>query len=289
MNEASRRSYEETEALAAELNLPMVSHEGSLWNYAKKCWRARHFAYQFAVSKIIASSSVNRLGLLWEFLTPLMTAAMYYLAFGVLLGTRKDSQNFVFFLIAGVFTYNLFLESFNESARALVRNRELANNIRFPAILIPASAAIQAMLRSLPTTILLIPVAIFTGEHFNWTWLLLPFQLITTVLFGAGLGILISRPMRAIPDIAEALPIVLRVVMFTSGIFFDINIRYGSAPEPLRSIVMNQPIALLLNTTRGLFINADLPNHVQLLSLAGGTVVLVFLGFFVYWRAERHG
>ena len=123
--------------------------------------------------KIIANSSQNRLGLFWEFLNPLLTAAMYYVAFGLLLGTRKDSPNFIFFLIAGVLTFNLFVQSFQGSAKALILDRELAANLRFPAILIPIASSIQALLRSLPTMTLIIPVALLTGVTFSWSWLLL--------------------------------------------------------------------------------------------------------------------
>ena len=95
--------------------------------------------------------------------------------------------------------------------------------------------------------------------------------------------------MARIRDLTEVLPIVTRVIMFTSGIFFDVTTRFDSIPEPFRSIAINSPVALLLDTTRGLFIPADLPNQSQLIGLIGGTVVLTFLGVVLFWRGERRG
>lgn len=282
-------SFDAAKKRAAELGLVRVDHVRGLGAYIKETWQTRHFTFQFAVSKIIANSSQNRLGLFWEFLNPLLTAAMYYVAFGLLLGTRKDSPNFIFFLIAGVLTFNLFVQSFQGSAKALILDRELAANLRFPAILIPIASSIQALLRSLPTMTLIIPVALLTGVTFSWTWLLLPLQLVLTVIFGSALGLLLTQPMARIRDLTEVLPIVTRVIMFTSGIFFDVTTRFASVPEPIHSIAVNSPIALLLDLTRGLFIESDLPSRSQIYGLVSSTIVLAFIGVVLFWRGERRG
>lgn len=282
-------SFEEAKKRAADLGLVRVDHVRGLGAYIRETWQTRHFTFQFAVSKIIAGSSQNRLGLFWEFLNPLLTAAMYYLAFGVLLGTRKDSPNFIFFLIAGLLTFNLFVQSFQGAAKALIVDRELAENIRFPAILIPISSSIQALLRSLPTMTLIIPVAVITGVPFSWHWLLLPFQLLLTVIFGSAVGLLLTQAMARIRDLTEVLPIATRVIMFTSGIFFDVTTRFESVPEPIHSIAVNGPVALLLDLTRGLFIHDDLPSRTQIYGLVGGTAALAIVGVLLFWRGERRG
>jgi teichoic acid transport system permease protein len=95
--------------------------------------------------------------------------------------------------------------------------------------------------------------------------------------------------MARIRDLTEVLPIVTRVIMFTSGIFFDVTTRFASVPEPIHSIAVNSPIALLLDLTRGLFIPDDLPTRTQIYGLIGSTVVLAFVGVLLFWRGERRG
>ena len=118
---------------------------------------------------------------------------------------------------------------------------------------------------------------------------LLPLQLVLTVVFGSALGLLVTQPMARIRDLTEVLPIVTRVIMFTSGIFFDVTTRFASVPEPIHSIAVNSPIALLLDLTRGLFIRDDLPTRTQIYGLVGCTVVLAFVGVLLFWRGERRG
>lgn len=282
-------SFEEAQKRATELGLVRVDHVRGLFDYIKEGWQTRHFTFNLAVSRLISNSSQNRLGLFWEFLNPIMTAGMYYVAFGLLLGTKKDSPNFIFFLIAGVLTFSLFVQSFQGSAKALIADKELAANIRFPEILVPVAASLQALLRSLPTMTLLIPVAFLTGVPFSWLWLLLPFQLLLTVVLGWAFGLLLSRPMARFRDLSELMPIMTRVMMFTSGIFFDVSIRFAKVPEPIHMLAVNSPVALLLDLTRGLFIHEDLPARIQIYGLLGVTAVVTVLGVVLFWSGERRG
>lgn len=286
MSNISSMGLEEAAQYAASLGLKSVNKKFSLINYVREIWTLRHFTKQLAVSKIIASTSQNRLGLFWEFLNPLFTAGMYYLAFGVLLGTRRDSPNFIFFLIAGVLTFNLFQQGFLGSAKSILKEKGLAKNLTFPLIIIPISATFQATLRSLPTLSLFYPVAYFTGIPFSWKWLLLPFVMFLTILFGASLGTMLSRVLMRVRDFVEALPLFTRALMFTSGIFFDVTSRFDSAPEPIRSIALNGPVGLLLDIARGLFIPEDMPSQNQILLLIAATVVLFTVSLTFFWRGE---
>ena len=48
-----------------------------------------------------------RLGQLWQVLTPLLNAAVYYLIFGIILDTSRGVPNFPAFLITGIFMLQL--------------------------------------------------------------------------------------------------------------------------------------------------------------------------------------
>ena len=280
-------SFDEAAALANANNLQRVDRLKPFFGYLRECWSLRHFTFQFAISKIIASTVQNRLGMFWEFLTPLLMSAMYYLSFGVLLGTRHDSKNFIFFLIAGVLTFYLFLNSFTSSAMSLLTDKELAGNLLFPRVLIPVAAGLQALMRALPTLSLLYPIAWLTGCEFHWIWLLLPFQLMLVVMLGLGMGLMVSRAVVKVRDIAQALPLLNRVLMFTSGIFYSVSIRFAHTPDAIRVVATNSPIAIMLDSTRGLFIREDRPTSIQVISVVIGTFILVLIGLVMFWRGER--
>jgi teichoic acid transport system permease protein len=273
--------------LAAQHNLQRIDITKSLPAYLRDVWRLRLFVRQYAVSRIIASTTENRLGLLWEFLNPLLTAAMYFVAFGLLLGTRGDSENFILFLISGVFTWHLFNGAFTSTAKSMTKNKELTKSLVFPRIIIPLASGLQAGIRSFPAILMIYPVALLTGETFRWIWLLLPFTMLFAILFGVGAGLLISRLLIRVPDIAQTIPIFLRLLFFTSGIFFSVEKRLEGAPETIAAIASNSPTALLLNFTRRIFLDEVNPSSTQLIAMIVVTGLLFIGGVVLFWRGEK--
>lgn len=280
-------SLAEATELASRHGLRRVDSVDGFGAYLAECWRMRHFAIQYAIGRIISLSAKNRLGLLWEFLTPLLTALMYFVAFGWILGTRNDSENFVFFLVAGVLTWQLFILSFTLSSQSLISGKDLAGSMRFPRVLIPISAGIQALIRTLPTVLLLYPIALLTRVPFRWQWLLLPLQMVFVVVCGLAFGLLVVRVVNRVRDFTEAIPLLTRMLMFTSGIFYSVEVRFANAPHTIKVIAENQPVAQLLNVTRGLFIHEDMPGRTQLIQLVVGSLALLLLGLVLFWRGER--
>ena len=286
-------SFEEAQTLALQHGLKRVDSVSGFGTYLKDCWKMRHFALQYAIGRIISVAAKNRLGLLWEFLTPLMTSLMYFVAFGIILGTRKDSPNFLFFLIAGVLTWQLFIQAFNLSSQSLISGKDLASSMRFPRVLIPLSAGIQAWLRTLPPLLLLYTVE--ADETFRVDQRLrrlhdLGFDASELELVSNGDGTrvtLVARVVDNIRDFTEAIPIFTRFLMFTSGIFYSVSVRFAHAPGVVKHFAENQPVALLLNTTRGLFIHEDMPARSQLIFLVGGTFSLLLVALVIFWRGER--
>src|SRR4051812_19692621 len=80
--------------LAAQYGLAPSSARPPLGDYVRQLWQRRHFITAFATSRTVTMYSGARLGQLWQVLTPLMNAAVYYLIFGVLFNTKHNIDNF---------------------------------------------------------------------------------------------------------------------------------------------------------------------------------------------------
>lgn len=283
-------TVQEAAALAAQHHLRRVDQTGGFGTYLKDCWRLRHFTWNYALSRTITSTVQNNLGMLWELFTPILLSGVYYLAFGVLLGTRSDSEYFVSFLIAGVFTWQLLGQSIVVISSSLRQTRDLSESLLFPRVLIPIAAAIQSFLRALPSMLLLFPIAWFSGLPITGWWLLLPLTFMLTSLFGLAIGLFTSRAIQKVPDLQQVVPIIMRVGMFLSGVFFDVDKRFANAPDLIATVAHFNPGALLLDLTRALLIPDEAMSGTQLWFILGLTFVLVIAGVLNFWRSERaHG
>ena len=79
--------------LAARFGLVRAGARPPLPRYIADLWARRHFiaSYTRASNAVVYSSSF--LGQIWQILTPLLNAGVYFLIFGLLLKTRAHIPN----------------------------------------------------------------------------------------------------------------------------------------------------------------------------------------------------
>ena len=75
--------------LAARYRLRPSAARPGVFAYAGQLWARRHFIVGFATARNVAMYTEARLGQLWQVLTPLLNAAVYYLIFGLILDTSR--------------------------------------------------------------------------------------------------------------------------------------------------------------------------------------------------------
>ena len=80
-----------------------------------------------------------------------------------------------------------------------------------------------------------------------------------------------------IPDVSQLLPIITMGLMFTSGIFFDVN----EIPdvEMREALLTYQPLVFVLDAYRAVILRGQLPDLHHLSILA-----VLCLGFIVLWH-----
>lgn len=282
-----RLTHDEAVALAAQHGLRRVDQAAGFGAYLREAWQLRHFTVNYAVSRTILETIQNRLGLFWQVLNPLLLSGVYYFAFGIILGTKKDSPDFLVFLVGGVFTWQLFASTLQNGSMVLAQTKDLTESLLFPRVLLPIAVAIQEALGALGSAVVMYPIAIAYGLTPTWTWLLLPFSFVLTSLFGLGVAFFTSRWVDKVFDLRQFIPLVLRVGMFLSGVFYDVSTRFAKAGHTVQLIANYNPAAILLKLTRAVFLPYELPNSHQLIWISSLTAVLLFGGFLVFWRGER--
>ena len=106
---------------------------------------------------------------------------------------------------------------------------------------------------------------------------------------GLGLAMIVARLVHGARDLANVVPLVVRLLRYVSGVFFSIEARVAAiddAPAWLGPVLEYQPGAVALTVVRQTLMS-DLPLDWTTWAVAGGwAVVFVVTGFFIFWRAE---
>lgn len=275
-------------ALAQRHGMSVVGLRPGLRQYLRQLYRRRDFIYTLARSGIVSSSSQNRLGRIWLVLTPLLQGLVYGTIFGVLLTTGRGIDNFVGYLMVGIFLFQYSARALTEGAKAVTGNRKLVQVLSFPRAALPLSLTLRNMLSFLPALLVMFVVVLLapTAEVITWRWaLFLPIVLLLS-LFNLGLSFLAARAVASVADVSQIIPFALRIWFYTSGVFFAYDRFAGDSPE-LLAILEANPMHVFLTLARdALLYGQDSPAAYwwQAVAWAFG---LALVGFVVFWLAEE--
>lgn len=282
-------SREEATELAARHGLRRVGARPRLSSYLRDVWRFRSLIWSMSKGEVISQHRDNYLGLFWSVLNPILLGLAYYLIFGVLLNLRQDVDNFIAYLTIGLFTFMFFATVLTSGSKALLGKVGMMRSLAFPRVILPIVTVLSSFVSNLPAFAVLVGVALVTGEPVTWSWLLFPVALLVVGVMGLGIAMIVARVVHAVRDVANLVPLVVRLLRYVSGVFFSIEARVAAidgAPAWVGPVMEYQPAAVALTLVREPLM-AEHPVQWMTWVVAGGwaTVFLVG-GFLIFWRAE---
>jgi teichoic acid transport system permease protein len=311
--------------LAAQYNLRPSAARPGVFAYAGQLWARRHFIMGFATARNIAMYTEARLGQLWQVLTPLLNAAVYYLIFGIIIDTKRGVPNFLAFLITGIFVFNFTQRAFITSSRVITDSLPLIRALPFPRACLPIGYVLIELQQLVVSMIVLAAIVLGTGEPLTWYWLLTIPALLLQAVFNVGMGLFLARLGAGADDFSQLMPFLVRTWMYTSGVMFSIQtIGFLQKRPALTYLFQINPAAVFISLMRNAILQsqrqawpgskpynaarcalydvkgAHLENSaychgaVSMNQLwlygAGWAVVTLVIGFVFFWQAEtRYG
>ena len=208
--------------LAARYGLQPSAARPSALAYLKQLWQRRHFVMAFATARNVAMYSEARLGQVWQILTPLLNAAVYFLIFGVILDTKRGVPNFIPFLVTGVFIFNFTQRSFIIAARVINDSLPLIRALHFPRACLPLGYVLIELQQMAISMVVLIVIVLGFGEPLTWYWLLALPALVLQTFFNVGVALILARVGAGVDDVSQLIPFIVRTWMYASGVMFFI-------------------------------------------------------------------
>src|ERR1700758_4587601 len=167
---------------AIEHNLIPAGTRPSLTRYLTMLWQRRHFIVGYATARNISMYTEAKLGQIWQVLTPILNACVYYLIFGLLFETSRAVQHFPAFLVAGVFIFAFTERSIVTGSNVMRANIQLIRALYFPRASLPLAYVIVELEQMLVGFVVLAAIMLTTGEGISAYWaLLIPAILLQTL------------------------------------------------------------------------------------------------------------
>jgi len=276
--------------LAERHGLTSAGRLPSVVEYSRQLWAYRHFIGAFANAKVTASLGSTRLGMIWQVLTPLINAGVYFVIFGVILDTKRSVNHFIAYLCIGVFVFGFTQSVVQSGVQAISGNLGLIRALHFPRAAMPIALTLVEIRNMMVSTVVLMVIVLFSHQPVNWQWLLLLPALVLQSIFNAGLALLVARVGTKFHDIRQLIPFIMRFWLYGSAVIYPVTFFTDKLHGWKLDVVELNPLLVYIDLVRHALMEG--------VPLAGSawrlwteaivwTVLMGSLGYFYFWRGEK--
>ncbi|WP_024476130.1 ABC transporter permease [Arthrobacter sp. CAL618] len=259
---------------------PFLDYLVALWDY-------RHFVFFDAKASVQSGNSRDRLGSIWLILNPVLNGLTFYLIFGVLLQASRGAENFIGYLIIGVFLFQMSSRSISNGARAIQSNLKVVQAFNFPRAALLLSVNIRELLASVPVIItMLVLILLFEpAEEITWLWFFVVPAILLQTIFNLGVGLILARVVSKVNDVANVISFAMRIWMYASCVMFPITL-FDPYPTIQAAIELN-PLYQVLTIVRQSVLYGEVPPWESWAVLATWSLGVLAIGMIYFWFAEE--
>jgi len=275
------------------MRLPLLSFPQALW-------RQRELWWQLSQREVQGRYRGSMLGWGWSLITPLLMLAVYTFVFSQVFRARwGDLQQsgplvFAINLFAGLIVFNIFAEIANQGPTLILNNINLVTKVIFPLEILPVVSLTAALFHALTSLVVLVGFQLtngflsagassVNGLGIHPTLLLLPLVWMPLISGILALGWLLSALGVFLRDLGQVIGVFVNLLMFLSAVFYPLS----SLPPQWRPLLQLNPLVLVIEQTRRVVVNGQLPSLSYL--LWGGLIGVVAceLSFRSFQKARR--
>ncbi|MBT0608436.1 ABC transporter permease [Aequorivita echinoideorum] len=241
-------------------------------------YRSRFLARQLATRDIKAQYRQSYLGIIWAFLTPLATAAVWiFLNKSGTIQITDTGIPYPVYAFSGTLLWSIITESLNAPTASTKGAGGIISKINFPKEALIVSGIYKMLFNSSVKIILLLAFIFLYGVGFHWSQLLFPFVMLGAVLFGTTLGLFITPLAMLYSDVSKIISMGLSFVMYATPVVYAI-------PESgiMKTVMELNPFTPFILTARDTLTGLAPEYLVYMLVLLATCIPLCFLGLVFY-------
>ena len=248
--EAPRVPDQPLSEFAKQHGLKLSGARPSLPGYVAALWQRRHFIVGFATARNVAMYTEAKLGQLWQVLTPLLNAGVYYLVFGLLFQAARGVQHYPAFLVTGVFVFAFTERSIVTGSTVMRANLQLIRALYFPRASLPLAYVLVELQQMLVGMVVLFAIQLASGEPLTWYWFLLIPAVILQAMFNIGAALIVARLGGAMQDVSELIPFFLRITRYFCGVMYMVTTLPAAVPLSVQKLLSLNPPAVYISLAR---------------------------------------
>jgi len=244
-------------------------------------WNARELMYFLTWKELKIRYKQTTIGVLWVVLQPIVTTIIFAVVFSEV--SRFDSPGIPYPLVvlSGLLIWSVLSNAIIFASNSLVGASDLVTKIYFPRLMLPLAPIFAGAIDLAVGLVVLVIALLVYGVNFSSNMVAVPIFLLLSGLLAAAIGIMTAALNVRFRDIKFALPFILQIWMFSSPIFYPMEIL---SPGALRILKYN-PLTGIVSGFRSAIFGA--PFDWDLVGISAiVTLLLLVLSIVVFKKME---
>jgi len=250
-------------------------------------WTYRHLIVSLSAREVAARYRGSLLGMLWALFTPLLLLTVYTFVFGFVYRARWGDMEgggvtFALVLFAGLNVFHLMAEALSRAPHAVLGTPAYVKKVVFPLEVLPCVPVAAAVFQAgVGFALLFLALAVHQGLPV--TALLLPVVLAPLVILLLGLSWFLAALGVYVRDVPHIMGMALTVALFLSPVFYPLS----ALSEPWRTLLLANPLTLMVEETRAVLIFGRLPQWDALAAYLVVALLVCGLGFAWFQKTRK--
>lgn len=258
------------------------------WQMVRHLRRHGTLIRQFTTRDVLGRYRGSYLGVFWSLLRPLCSLAVFFIVFGYIFQSRfghndhESRVDYALGLFCGLIVLDFIAECISRGPTLILSNPNYVTKVVFPLEILPVSAVGGALVHMIISSIPLCLAYFFVHGSVHLTAMYLPVIFIPLVFLGLGVMWLFASLGVFIRDINSFVPVLITILMYISAVFYPIS----KVPPVMLPAVIHNPLAVLIDNMRNVFMWGMPLNWGQYLSMSAVCIVVMVIGYAFFMRTK---
>ncbi|PWG00763.1 ABC transporter permease [Levilactobacillus bambusae] len=195
------------------------------------------------------------LGLVWQYLYPLIQIAIYWLVFGIGLksGNNMNGISYLPWMVIGYTVWFYMNRVTLDGSKSITSRVGMVSKMKFPMSVLPTIKLVSNLSSFWTMLVFSIFVGLLNGIYPSLMWIQWIYYFVAMLIFLLALGIFNSAVTILIRDWHIMLQSLMRVLFYMSGVLF--NFETTAFPAPFVRLLQLNPFYYIISGFRESFLN----------------------------------
>jgi len=206
--------------------------------------------FSIARYEILADMRDSKLGLFWNFASPIIQVFTYWFVFGYVF-QRKDIGDipYIVWMLGGMCVWFFINPCITEGCSAIYSKVDIVTKMKFPVSILPLVVVFKKLFDHVCFMVIVVIVFAVFGYYPNVYWFGLLYYLLCAIIFAFSLSLTTSVLTMLARDVRKFITSIMRMLFYMTPILWEVT----RLPHWLQRIISCNPIYYIVQGYRDCF------------------------------------